>query len=94
MTRYDDRLAAGLCAECGVAKHQEGRTRCVDCAERARQAAALRREIARRRGLCEACMRTPRAPGRGNRCRPCADKYLRAQLERDHETGRRRIGAA
>jgi hypothetical protein len=81
-TRRAARLAAGLCAACGVEPVVEGQTRCKACAEAAREAAAARRELARKRGLCEACMTAKRAKGK-TRCDECAAKYLPAQLERD-----------
>lgn len=79
------RLEAGLCAECGVVAHVEGRTRCEGCLARARQLAAERRELAARRGICEACMRRKVSAGRGRRCAPCADRYLARQLERERK---------
>lgn len=81
--RVKERRAAGLCTSCGQEEALPGRTRGERCAKAAREAEAERRERAAKSGLCEACMRSQRAPGRGNRCDPCADKYLEKQLERD-----------
>lgn len=90
--RVEERRAAGLCTGCGQDAPAPGRAKCEACLEAARQVAAARRELAGEQGLCEACMRRKRAPGRGNRCKTCADKYLARQLKRDRER-RKRSGA-
>ena len=88
--RLEARRAAGLCIACGQDDAADGRTKCERCLAVARQAAAKRRALAAKQGLCEACMVRHAEPGRGRRCSACADKYLARQLERDRETGRRR----
>lgn len=82
-SRYSARVEAGLCGACGRRKHRRGRSTCKVCAAAKNAQAAERRERAAARGLCEACMAAPRVEGRGNRCDPCADRYLVGQRKRD-----------
>lgn len=87
--RLAERKAAGLCTACGRDKAEAGRGKCAACAQAAREAEAARRATAAEKGLCEACHTRKRWQGQ-TRCKTCRDKYLAAQLERDHETQRRR----
>jgi hypothetical protein len=81
-SRAAARREAGLCTACGTGEPAEGRGKCEACLVAARASAAARRDRAAAKGLCEACMRRKRAAGRGNRCGPCADKYLAVQNKR------------
>jgi hypothetical protein len=78
-----ERLKAGLCAQCGASEHEPGRTRCKPCLRHCRRLSAKRRRYANRHGLCQACLRRKQWPGRGRRCRKCADFYSIAQRVRD-----------
>lgn len=85
MLRRARRLQAGLCAQCGTAEHKPDRTRCEDCLMMCRALSAARRRLANRLGKCQACLRRAQAPGRGRRCKRCADFYLAAQSRRARE---------
>lgn len=73
--RRAERLALGLCAQCGLAKHAPDRIRCVRCLIMCRKNSADRRSYANARNKCHACLKRRQAPGRGRRCKTCADRY-------------------
>jgi len=85
VSRRARRLAQGLCAQCGVRDHNPERTRCERCSVLCRNLSAERRRYANRRNLCQACLRRKQTPGRGRRCRRCADFYAIARRARARE---------
>jgi len=81
-TTHANRLAAGLCRDCGLAPHRPDQQRCDACAQDAARKAKERRDHAAANGLCEACYLLNDRPMR-RRCQACADKYTPRQLARD-----------
>lgn len=77
--RRAERLAQGLCAQCGLTQHEPERTRCVRCLKMCRANSEERRAFANWKGVCQACLKRKQAPGRGRRCRKCADRYREAK---------------
>ena len=81
-TTHANRLAAGLCRDCGREPHRPGQQRCEQCAQAAARKAKERRDYAVANGLCEACYLPNDRPMR-RRCQACANKYTPRQLARD-----------
>lgn len=82
-TQRAERLQKGLCAQCGTREFVPERTRCARCLEMCRQLSAERRRWCNRLNKCQACLRRKQAPGRGRRCKRCAQFYVIGQRERD-----------
>lgn len=82
-TQRTERLAKGLCAQCGTRELAKDRTRCERCLAICRKLAAEQRRWCNRANKCQACLRRKQAKGRGRRCKQCADFYLVGQRERE-----------
>lgn len=80
----------GLCITCGLEPHRKkswrtnprtktktlvpARWTCQGCSDAARARTKARRKTAKKIGVCEACMKRKRAPGK-SRCKTCLKKY-------------------
>lgn len=70
MSRYKQRIAAGLCGKCGYAKPPESKAFCDACREKERLRAQKRRAASKANGNCISCGSRPKAEGK-SRCPVC-----------------------
>lgn len=72
--RYAERIAAGLCVDCGIVPAEEGRRRCPECAHKQVQATLARRDLLITAHRCTQCGKPLPGGYNGQRCRACQEK--------------------
>lgn len=84
-TRYQGRIAEGICAGCGKRKPAEGRVRCGPCLRAVREATAQRAAEMIKRGRCRTCGSRPAKEGHRD-CASCLRRYAdyAARRKRPH----------
>jgi len=75
ISRYGERVKAGICYTCGKRKVVPGKRRCQHCIDAARKKSAEKREAWREQGVCVHCGKKRQAGF--VRCQKCLDTHRR-----------------
>lgn len=87
MSRYKDRIAAGLCGKCGQPRQPGEKSLCAGCSEKERQRATVKREKSNATGMCSACGSRPKVDGK-SRCEQCLHSGAASQRRKAEQRKR------